>query len=35
MVIVMSQSQALRLGLLVTSLGAPAFPNINKDGGFV
>jgi HK97 family phage major capsid protein len=35
LVIVMSQSQALRLGLLVTSLGAPAFPNINKDGGFV
>jgi HK97 family phage major capsid protein/HK97 family phage prohead protease len=35
LVIVMSQSQALRLGLLVTSLGAPAFPNITKDGGYV
>lgn len=35
LVIVMSQSQALRLGLLVTSLGAPAFPNINKDGGYI
>lgn len=35
LVIVMSQSQALRLGLLRNDFGGKEFPDINKDGGFL
>lgn len=35
LVIVMSQSQALRLGLMRNDFGAKEFPDINKDGGFI
>lgn len=35
LVIVMGQSQALRLGLLRNDFGSKEFPDINKDGGFI
>lgn len=35
LVIVMSQSQALRLGLMRNDFGGKEFPDINKDGGFI
>lgn len=35
LVMVMSQSQALRLGLMRTDFAAREFPDINKDGGFI
>lgn len=35
LVIVMSQTQALRLALLRNDFGGREFPDINKDGGFI
>lgn len=35
LVIVMSQTQGLRLGLLRNDFGSKEFPDINKDGGFI
>lgn len=35
LVIVMSQSQALRLGLMRNDFGGKEFPDINKDGGYI
>lgn len=35
LVIVMSQTQALRLGLLRNDFGSREFPDINKDGGYI
>ncbi len=32
-VLLMSSSQAMRLGLMVTDLGVPLFPAIGRDGG--
>lgn len=35
LVIVMSQTQALKLGLMRNDFGSKEFPDINKDGGFI
>lgn len=35
LVLVMSQSQALRLGLMRNDFGGKEFPDINKDGGYI
>jgi HK97 family phage major capsid protein len=35
LVVVMSQTQALRLGLMRNDFGGKEFPDINKDGGFI
>jgi HK97 family phage major capsid protein len=35
LVLVMSQSQALRLGLMRNDFGSKEFPDINKDGGYI
>lgn len=35
LVLVMSQTQALRLGLMRNDFGGKEFPDVNKDGGFI
>lgn len=35
LVVVMTQSQALKLGLMRNDFGSKEFPDINKDGGFI